>query len=217
MHGSSTPGIPLPPALYACCSRLRSLSFPLEPDLAHAQALSFASIKLVMSEIFHGKTRGILMASALSETGRLTFASQESPAAPRFIRQVWNPAWELGEHSPAVYALDFDSVSTAGTYTISVASPIAATSPAFKIDTGANLYATPLANALYYYETRADGPNYIPNALRTSPGFHLERPEREGVSHSHIQQKGQRCWPLTVATRHWGSTLPAAGGTRATT
>src|SRR4030088_3855490 len=47
---------------------------------------------------------------------------------------------------------------------------IAATSPAFKIDTAANLYATPLANSLYYFETSRDGPNHIPNALRTAPG-----------------------------------------------
>ena len=91
------------------------------------------------------------------------------PAAPPSIRAVGTSLGAWGTFT-AVYALDFDSVSTAGTYTISVASPIAATSPAFKIDTGANLYATPLANSLFYYETSRDGPNYIPNALRTAPG-----------------------------------------------
>jgi endoglucanase len=69
-----------------------------------------------------------------------------------------------------VYALDIDSVSTVGTYTISVASPVAATSPSFKIDSGTNIYSTPLANSLFYYETSRDGANYIPNSLRTAPG-----------------------------------------------
>jgi hypothetical protein len=37
---------------------------------------------------------------------------------------------------PDVYALDFDSVSTAGTYTIVVTGPIAATSPALPLIRG---------------------------------------------------------------------------------
>ena len=42
-----------------------------------------------------------------------------------------------------VYPIDFDSVTTAGTYTLTVTSPIAATSPNFKIDTAANIYSRP--------------------------------------------------------------------------
>src|SRR5204862_50301 len=56
-----------------------------------------------------------------------------------------------------VQPLDFDTLSTAGTYTISVAS---ATSPPFKIDTGQNVYATAIANGLFFYQTERDGPNY---------------------------------------------------------
>ncbi len=66
-----------------------------------------------------------------------------------------------------VQPLDFDTLTTAGTYTISVGS---ATSPSFRIDTGQNLYATPIANGLSFYQTERDGPNYIPNPLRTAPG-----------------------------------------------
>ena len=70
---------------------------------------------------------------------------------------------------PFVQPLDFDAVATTGTYTISVAAPLAATSPAFRIDTGQNVYATPLANGLFFYQTERDGPNYVTNALRTAP------------------------------------------------
>ena len=70
---------------------------------------------------------------------------------------------------PFVQPLDFDAVATPGTYTISVAAPLAATSPAFRIDTGQNVYATPLANGLFFYQTERDGPNYVTNALRTAP------------------------------------------------
>src|SRR5579864_8706176 len=110
--------------------------------------------------------RAYLMATA-SESGA-TFAVKNSSGTTVFTAGVGASLGAWGTFT-SVYALDFDSVSTAGTYTISVASPVAATSPAFKIDTGANLYATPLAKALSYYETSRDGPNYIPNALRTAP------------------------------------------------
>jgi endoglucanase len=81
---------------------------------------------------------------------------------------------KLGAWSHAygyVHPLDFSSVATAGTYTIAVAAP-AAVSPSFKIDSGANVYAQALSNALTFYQTERDGPNYIAgaNGLRTAPG-----------------------------------------------
>src|SRR6266576_1732185 len=69
-----------------------------------------------------------------------------------------------------VYPIDFDSVTTAVTYTLTVTSPIAAASPSFKIDTAANIYSKLLSNTLFFYQTQRDGPNYVPNALRTAPG-----------------------------------------------
>ena len=48
-------------------------------------------------------------------------------------------SWSTGY--PDVYALDFDTFTTAGTYTIAVSGSIAATSPSFKIDTAANTLA----------------------------------------------------------------------------
>ena len=114
-----------------------------------------------------GSKRAYLMASA-AETGA-RFAVTNSGGTAVFSGSVGASIGAWGNF-PQVYALDFDSVSAPGTYTISVASPVAATSPAFKIDTAANLYATPLANSLFYYETSRDGPNYIPNSLRAAPG-----------------------------------------------
>jgi endoglucanase len=69
----------------------------------------------------------------------------------------------------SVYPIDF-SLSTADTYTIAVSGPVSATSPAFRVDTPANLYTAPLANNLYFYENERDGPNFIPTALRTAAG-----------------------------------------------
>jgi endoglucanase len=73
---------------------------------------------------------------------------------------VWSSTYKF------VQPLDFDDLTATGTYTVSVGS---ATSPTFKIDTGRNVYATPIANGLFFYQTERDGPNYIPNALRNAP------------------------------------------------
>ena len=111
--------------------------------------------------------RAYLMSTA-AETGA-TFAVKNSGGSTLYSAAIGANLGKWGNFT-YVYAIDFDSLSTIGTYTISVASPVAATSPSFKIDTGANLYATPLTNSLFYYETSRDGPNYIPNSLRTAPG-----------------------------------------------
>ena len=71
---------------------------------------------------------------------------------------------------PDVYALDFNSVTTPGTYTIVTRGPIAGSSPSFTIDTAANVYSGALSNALSFYQNERDGPKYIPSALRTAPG-----------------------------------------------
>jgi endoglucanase len=77
-------------------------------------------------------------------------------------------SWSSGY--PVVYALDFDGVTAAGTYTVAVSGPVAATSPSFAVDTAANLYSAALGNGLSFYQNERDGPNYIPSALRTAPG-----------------------------------------------
>ena len=58
---------------------------------------------------------------------------------------------------------------------------MAATSPVFAVDDPAMLYPGLLLNTLFFYETERDGPNYIPNALRTAPG-HLNDAKRHRLS-----------------------------------
>ena len=68
-----------------------------------------------------------------------------------------------------VYALDF--VVTAGrSYSISVSGPVSAQSPKFAVDRPDILYPGLLLNTLFFYQTQRDGPDFIPNALRTAPG-----------------------------------------------
>jgi endoglucanase len=69
----------------------------------------------------------------------------------------------------SVYPIDF-TVSTMGSYTVSVSGPVTSKSPMFRVDSPANLYTTPLANNLKFYQNERDGPNYIPSELRSAPG-----------------------------------------------
>jgi endoglucanase len=170
-------------------------------SLAHA-----ASAYIRVNQVGYGSgasKRAYLMSTA-AETGA-TFAVKNSSGATVFSASVGTSLGAWGTFS-SVYALDFDSVATAGTYTISVASPVAATSPAFKIDTAANLYATPLANSLFYYETSRDGPNYIPNSLRTAPG-HLNDESAKAYLTPTFNRK-DNAGPLTPT----GAVLDASGG-----
>jgi endoglucanase len=111
--------------------------------------------------------RAYLMTSA-SSTGT-SFSVLNSGGSPVYSAVVGPDQGKWGTFAH-VYALDFDSVATAGTYTISVSGAIAASSPSFQINSGTNLYSTPLANTLYFYENERDGANFIATPLRTAAG-----------------------------------------------
>src|SRR5947207_1144915 len=112
--------------------------------------------------------RAYLMSSG-AEAGA-TFAVKNSSGATVYSAAIGANLGKWSTPYPDVYALDFPSVTTAGTYTISVTGPIAATSPSFAIAAPAALYTGPLTNSLSFYQVQRDGPNYIPSALRTAPG-----------------------------------------------
>jgi len=109
--------------------------------------------------------RAYLMTSSAS-TGS-SFSVLNSGGSPVFSAALGADQGKWGTFAH-VYALDFDSVSTAGSYTISVSGAIAATSSSFQINSGVNLYSTPLANSLYFYENERDGANFITTPLRTA-------------------------------------------------
>jgi endoglucanase len=167
-----------------------------------AQAAAYIRVNQV-GYIGSASKRAYLMATA-AETGA-TFVVKNSAGTTVYSAGVGTSLGKWGTFTN-VYALDFDSVTTAGTYTISVASPLAATSPAFKIDAASNLYGTPLANALYYFQTSRDGPNYIPNALRTAPG-HLND-QSATVYFTPTFNKKDNAGPLTPT----GVVIDASGG-----
>ena len=153
-----------------------------------------------------GSKRAYLMASG-AETGA-TFVVKNSSGST-----VFGPAAigaNLGSWSsgfPDVYALDFDSFVTSGTYTISVTGPIAASSPNFKIDSAANVYSTSLGNSLFYYENERDGPNFIATPLRTAGG-HLNDQSAKVYLTPNMNTNGRFSGDLTPT----GAVINAAGG-----
>src|SRR5215469_13432106 len=147
--------------------------------------------------------RAYLMSSA-SSTGA-SFTVLNSSGTPVFSAAIGPSQGSWGSFTH-VYALDFDSVSAAGTYTISVSGSISATSVPFPIDTGANLYSTPLANTLYFYENERDGANFIATPLRTAAG-HLNDAHAK-VYFTPTFNKKDNAGPLTPT----GAVIDASGG-----
>ena len=142
--------------------------------------------------------RAYLMASA-AEAGA-TFVVKNSSGST-----VFGPAAigaKLGSWSggyPDVYALDFDSFTTAGTFSISVSGPIAASSPNFKVDTAANVYTGALSNSLFFYQNERDGPNFVSTALRTAAG-HLNDANAKVYVTPNVNNNGRFSGDLTPAT-----------------
>src|ERR1700751_531880 len=142
--------------------------------------------------------RAYLMASA-AETGA-TFVIKTSNGST-----VFGPAAigaNLGHWSnsyPDIYALDFDSLSMAGTYWISVSGPIAASSPNFKIDSAVNIYSGALANSLFFYQNERDGPNFIVTRLRTAAA-HLNDQGAKVYVTPNVNNNGRFSGDLTPAT-----------------
>lgn len=115
-----------------------------------------------------GTPKRAYLMSSVDQTGA-AFGVRNASGATVFTGTVGASLGSWSQTYSFVHPLDFDAVSTAGAYTIAVTGPVAASSPTFRIDTGANVYGGPLANALSFYQTERDGPNFIANALRTAP------------------------------------------------
>ncbi len=149
--------------------------------------------------------RAYLMASA-AETGA-TFTVKNSSGATVLSAPIGGNLGSWSNGFPNVYALDFTPVSAADSYTISVSGPIAASSPTFRIDTGANLYAGAISNATAFYQAERDGPQFIAGPLRTAPG-HLNDANAMTYATPHANKNGGFSGDLSPL----GVRIDASGG-----
>jgi endoglucanase len=175
-----------------------------ERSITHAAGSAFVRVNQVGYATGASK-RAYLMASG-AETGA-TFSVRTASGAAIYSAPIGANLGSWSSTYPDVYALDFDSVTAAGTYTIAVSGAIAAASPSFQIDTAANVYSGALANALSFYENERDGPNYIPSALRTAPG-HLNDQNAMTYLTPGVNKNGRFSGDLTPI----GVSIDASGG-----
>src|SRR5262245_24416401 len=148
--------------------------------------------------------RAYLMTST-TETGA-TFTLTKSSGGSVFSAAVGARLGSWGSFSN-IYALDFDAVTTPGTYTITVTGPASATSPSFLIDVPANVYSTPLANSLYFYQNERDGANFITTPLRTAGG-HLNDATASVYLTPNVNKNGRFSGDLAPT----GAQIDASGG-----
>jgi endoglucanase len=145
-----------------------ALALEFTPLLARAQSGSaFVRVNQVGYATTASK-RAYLMASG-AETGA-TFSVKNASGTIVYSAPIGANLGKWSTSYPDVYALDFNSVTTPGAYTIVTSGPIVGSSPGFPIDTATNVYPGALSNALSFYQNERDGANYIPSALRTAPG-----------------------------------------------
>src|SRR5215467_4862107 len=160
------------PDLLSCFARLAHFFIKVTIVVLVAARLYAQSAFVRVNQVGYvagASKRAYLMASG-SESGA-TFSVKNSggttvfgPAAISANLGSWSSSY------PDVYALDFDTLTAVGTYTITVSGPIAASSPSFSIDTAANVYTTPLSNSLFFYQNERDGQNFVATPLRTAAG-----------------------------------------------
>ncbi len=141
------------------CSLLLTLTWP-----ATAAVTGYVRVNQIGYEL-GCSMRAYLMTSG--DVSGVHFAVKNSGDKTVVSGSVGGKLGTWGKYS--IYPIDF-SLSRADTYTVSVSGPVIAKSPAFPVDTAANLYSTPLANNLYFYENERDGPNFIATPLRTAGG-----------------------------------------------
>ncbi|HZP90137.1 MAG TPA: glycoside hydrolase family 9 protein [Actinomycetota bacterium] len=96
--------------------------------------------------------------------GRIVYAGHAGPSLG-----AWSDAF------PFVYPIDFDAVTTPGTYRIVVTAPVRASSPRFPIEVGTTIARGALANALAFYQVQRDGPQFVRSPLRSSPAHLHDR------------------------------------------
>ena len=160
--------------------------------------------------------RAYLMASG-AETGATFTLTNGSGGTVAGCPNATPIGANLGSWSssyPDVYALDFGISCSppAGTYSVSVSGPIAASSPSFRFDTAANLYTAALANSLYFYQNERDGRSFIATPLRTAYGHANDQSAKVYVTPA-MNKNGRFSGDLVPATFNGAQvTIDAEGG-----
>ena len=189
--------------LKAVCRAATSILFPLLVAVPIQAQRAFIRVNQV-GYVTNAPKRAYLMSST-SEAGA-TFSVRNSAGTSVLSGTIGSSVGSWGSF-PDVYAIDFDPVAAVGAYNIAVTGPVSATSPSFSIDSAANLYSTPLANSLFFYENERDGANFIATPLRTAAG-HLNDESGRVYLTPNMNKNGKFSGSLTPT----GAVIDASGG-----
>lgn len=108
-----------------------------------------------------------------------------------------------------VWGAGFSGVHAPGRYRVGILNDPSAASPWFPVGPAAQLYAKPLANALYFYQNERDGPDFIHTALRTAPG-HLN--DASAMTYRTPPVDGNGSFKGSLAKYATGVRINATGG-----
>jgi endoglucanase len=97
------------------------------------------------------------------------FSVRDASGATVYSAPVGPRTGSWSTRFPNVYRLDFDRVATPGTYTIAVAGAAHATSPRFRIDAPAALFAPMLADARFFFAAQRDGRDVVSSVMSRRP------------------------------------------------
>ncbi len=194
------------PRSCAAAAAMLCAAFALTYPTTSASAASGSAFVRVNQVGYPNTAKRAYLMSSVAETGA-TFAVKNSGGTTVYTAPIGANLGSWSGGFPDVYALDFDAVTASGTYTIAVTGPVAATSPTFRVDTAAAVYATALANSLSFYQNERDGASYIPSALRTAPG-HLN----DATAMTYATPKVNKNGGFTGDLSPLGVTVNASGG-----
>jgi endoglucanase len=151
---------------------LVGLAFGLSTASAASGAVAFVRVDQ-LGYAANGGKHAYLMSPA-PERGA-TYSVRSASGTVVLTAPVVSRTGSWSKRFPFVYAVDFSRVSAPGTYSITVAGPAPASSPAFQVGQPATLYQSTLDNSLTFYRAERDGPNYIRSPLRTAPAHLNDR------------------------------------------
>ncbi len=98
-----------------------------------------------------------------------TFSVRDAFGATVYSAAVGPRTGSWSARFPNVYRLDFDAVTAPGTYTIAVTGAARATSPAFRVDSAAGLFAPLVGDARFFFAAQRDGPDVIGSVMNRRP------------------------------------------------
>ncbi len=186
---------------------LAAFALVLSAPAASQAATSASFVRVDQAGYPTAATKRAYLMSHRDESGAPFTVRDAASDTTVYSGVVGNSTGSWSKRFGQVYALDFDSLHTPGTYTIAVGGRAPSSSPTFAIGSPSALYERPLANALSFYENERDGADYIASALRTAPG-HLNDAHASVYETPSVNRDGAFKGDLTST----GETIDASGG-----